>query len=319
MGGPCRREGRLGRCAALAAALALATTLCRRERSQGGPRLFGLARPFARGPRTPRLPSACRGGESGEETAWKEAYDLEVERNQLLRDQLQSLGVKTLLLDPEAPQPRSELEACEVDWAQNYEQLAECNRALEAELRGPGAAQPPSPPATATAVAVATGPAKLTVPVGEQGATETIELSRFFGDTGAFYALQAQLPLGLNLTKRDSGSLFGAFVVEDVLPGGAAEASGEVRPGDILQALTVVMEGSDLGMKAEDFVSSVVGGLGRYRQVLTDATFIDSPEDLVEAIKSNTMLSSEARITLVFERDTSALPVPAEPLEPIGA
>lgn len=44
------------------------------------------------------------------EEAWREAYDVELERNQLLRDQLK-------IEDMELP------EVCEVDWQASYEML----------------------------------------------------------------------------------------------------------------------------------------------------------------------------------------------------
>mmetsp|Transcript_63424 Transcript_63424/g.127147 ORF Transcript_63424/g.127147 Transcript_63424/m.127147 type:complete len:317 (+) Transcript_63424:58-1008(+) len=316
MGSPHCRRRHLGRCGLLLAALASAVALRRRwGRLFVGCDLFASARPPALRPqpRAHRTAASCSDGESTQDAAWKEAYELERERNELLRDQLQSQGLKTLLLNPEAPEPNVEPDACAVDWEQNYESLAACNRALEEELRGKPVPAPSASPSPA-----AVGPALLKVPIAEQGVLETIELSRFFGGAGAFYVVQARLPLGLELQKRDGGGLMGAFVVENVLPGGAADASGEVTVGDVLQAVTVVMDNQDLGMKTEDFVSSVVGGLGRYRQVLSDASFIDTADDLVEAIKSNTMLSSEVQITLVFERDTAALSAPKEPLEPVS-
>lgn len=278
-----------------------------------------MAQLFRHKVRTPRVALACKDSEDG---VWKEAYDLEIERNALLRDQLQSQGLKSLLLDDESPELSGEPDACAVDWEQSYEKLAACNSALEAQLRGGGGAaraESVGEKTEGTEVSAAPGPAKLEVRIAGQDVSETIELSRFFGGAGAFYAVQARLPLGLNITKRDSGKLLGAFVVENVMPGGAAEAGGEILAGDVLQALTVIMDSSDMGMKTEDFVSSVVGGMGRWRQALTDATFIDSVDDLVEAIKSNTVISSDTQLTLVFERDAAALPPPREPLRPVEA
>ncbi|CAK0807264.1 unnamed protein product [Prorocentrum cordatum] len=63
-----------------------------------------------------------------------------------------------------------------------------------------------------------------------------------------FYSLQLRLPLGLRLTKcQDPGPRCGAFVVEEVLPGGTGEASGAVLQGDILQSLSVVADNMDIG------------------------------------------------------------------------
>eukprot|EP00434_Breviolum_minutum_P037950 symbB.v1.2.033651.t3/scaffold4211.1/size43043/1 len=104
-------------------------------------------------------------------------------------------------------------------------------------------------------------------------------------------------------------------MVEDVAANGAA-AQGGVLAGDILHALTVVMDRSNLGIKTEDFVSSVVGGLGRWRQTIMDASYINTVDELVSQFKSNTMLGSETELLLIFERDISTSPKPAETLEP---
>jgi len=304
---PLRCLHRRLRPAALLVAGLVAAVLCERHELWGG--CFSLARQataVGRGLRTPCRAAATDAAK--EEETWREAYELELERNELLRDQLQSLGVKSLLLQ-EQPSALAVPEECAIDWADSYGRLAECNRALEAELRGgagqqaKGAGLQGGQGAEATAL-----PAVFQVRLPEAGTQEELELSPFFGRGSAFYSVEARLPLGLSLTKQGSGQLCGAFLVDDVLEGGSAKASGKILAGDILQALTVVMDGSDLGMKVEDFVSTVVGGLGRWRQTLTDASFIDSADDLVEAIQTNTVFGSDVKLVLIFERDTAALP-----------
>jgi len=142
----------------------------------------------------------------------------------------------------------------------------------------------------------------------------SIELLPFFG--GTFYSVCVELPLGLKLTKVDEGSLMGAFLVDEVMKGGSAAAAGEVVAGDVLHALTVVADRADLGMRTEDFVSSLVGGFGRFRQSLMDASFIDTTDDLVEMMQTNLVLGSDTKLALIFERDVNTLAPPANPLQP---
>mmetsp|Transcript_73093 Transcript_73093/g.144962 ORF Transcript_73093/g.144962 Transcript_73093/m.144962 type:complete len:359 (+) Transcript_73093:57-1133(+) len=257
---------------------------------------------------------ACRATaeqEGADQREWKDAYKLEVERNHVLREQLSEqlmiLGKTSTSEDAIARQP----EACDVDWSINYERLAACNNALADEIAGLQRGTVEDKP-----VVVEKRVANFNVKMPNDDSSMNIELLGFFGGTGAFYSLCVDLPLGLKLTKVDHGSLMGAFLVEEVMEGGSVAAVGEVVAGDVLHAVTMVGDQADLGMRTEDFVSSLVGGLGRFRQSLMDASFIDSTEDLMEIMKSNMILGSDTKLALVFERDVSTLAPPATPLQP---
>merc|ERR1712203_455437 len=121
---------------------------------------------------------------------------------------------------------------------------------------------------------------------------------------GEFYSLCVGMPLGLRLTK-----------VEEGIEGGSAAAGGQVAAGDLLHAVTMVADRSDIGMRTEDFVSSVVGGFGRFRQSLVDTTFINTPDDLVDVMRSNSLLGGDTKLTLIFERNVDTSAPPANPLQ----
>ncbi|CAE6957200.1 unnamed protein product [Symbiodinium microadriaticum] len=245
------------------------------------------------------------------EDVWKAAYDAEMERNELLREQLRSLDIGESSDLPEA---------CEVDWKDSYEKLAACNQELEETLRSGGGLQAGGRSAQVQQQTAAMKPLVFEVPLPEQG-NERLELVRYFTDGRevAFYMIRARLPLGLQLTKCNSGPLKGAFLVEDVVEGGQAWQGGVVLAGDILHAVTVVMDRANLGIKTEDFVSNVVGGLGRWRQTILDTSFINTVEDLVAQMQSNKAMGTDTELTLVFERDLSESPRPPEVLDPVEA
>ncbi|CAE7280882.1 unnamed protein product [Symbiodinium sp. CCMP2592] len=247
------------------------------------------------------------------EDAWKAAYDAEMERNELLREQLRSLDIGE---SSAAEMP----EACEVDWQDSYEKLAACNQELEETLRSGGGLQAGGRSAQVQQQTAAMKPLVFEVPLPEQG-NERLELVRYFTDGRevAFYMIRACLPLGLQLTKCNSGPLKGAFLVEDVVEGGQAWQGGVVLPGDILHAVTVVMDRANLGIKTEDFVSNVVGGLGRWRQTILDTSFINTVEDLVAQMQSNKAMGTDTELVLVFERDLSESPRPPDVLDPLEA
>ncbi|CAE7735323.1 unnamed protein product [Symbiodinium sp. CCMP2456] len=245
------------------------------------------------------------------EDVWKAAYDAEMERNELLREQLRSLDIGESSDLPEA---------CEVDWQDSYEKLAACNQELEETLRSGGGLQAGGRSAQVQQQTAAMKPLVFEVPLPEQG-NERLELVRYFTDGRevAFYMVRACLPLGLQLTKCNSGPLKGAFLVEDVVEGGQAWEGGVVLAGDILHAVTVVMDRANLGIKTEDFVSNVVGGLGRWRQTILDTSFINTVEDLVAQMQSNKAMGTDTELVLVFERDLSESPRPPDVLDPVEA
>ncbi|CAK9087065.1 unnamed protein product [Durusdinium trenchii] len=217
-----------------------------------------------------RRPAQLRSWRKATEDPWREAYDAELRRNELL-----------------------------------LEKLSDCNRQIEEVLRLQ------SRNADESAQAHISG---WSWSMGGLGGVWILWMKPAMGmKNAAFFTFQGRLPLGLQLRKQNEGRLKGAFLVEDIFPGPAAE---HVWRGDILHALTVVMDRANLGIKTEDFVSSVVGGLGRWRQTIVDASFINTVEDMVDQLNSNTMLGSDTEILLIFERDISSSPEPDEILEP---
>ncbi|CAK8997243.1 Hypothetical protein SCF082_LOCUS5144 [Durusdinium trenchii] len=215
-----------------------------------------------------RRPAQLRSWRKATEDPWREAYDAELRRNELLLEQLGE--------EVELP------EVCEVDWKESYEKLSDCNRQIEEVLRLQ------SRNADESAQAHISG---WSWSMGGLGGVWILWMKPAMGmKNAAFFTFQGRLPLGLQLRKQNEGRLKGAFLVEDIFPGPAAE---HVWRGDILHALTVVMDRANLGIKTEDFVSSVVGGLGRWRQTIVDASFINTVEDMVDQLNSNTMLGSD--------------------------
>jgi len=157
------------------------------------------------------------------------------------------------------------------------------------------------------------------VKLGEQEGLASVQLARYFGPSSAFFLVRAPLPLGLNVTKRSGGELSGAFVVEDVLPGGSVFEARKVLPGDVLQALTVVSGSAGLGSRNsenQEFLATMMGSLQKPTQTLVDASFLNTMEDFVDAVRTNTEMGDEAELTMIFERDVDMLPEPAEPLQP---
>eukprot|EP00442_Polarella_glacialis_P047607 CAMPEP_0115107370 /NCGR_PEP_ID=MMETSP0227-20121206/37272_1 /TAXON_ID=89957 /ORGANISM="Polarella glacialis, Strain CCMP 1383" /LENGTH=354 /DNA_ID=CAMNT_0002505269 /DNA_START=37 /DNA_END=1101 /DNA_ORIENTATION=+ len=253
---------------------------------------------------------------NSEEDTWKEAWQLEMQRNRLLREQIESRGLTHLLLESDnIAEADGAADACEVDWASSYDKLAACNGVLQAKLSSGGTSA--NFEDMRDVAAKTPGVFQVVLPKKQGGTQLSIELLNFFGKGAAFYSVRAALPLGLNLTKRTRGALQGAFVVEDVLAGGSAEAGGQILQGDVLHAVSAVNDGTTQGMQMEDFVSTVVGNINRYKQNMVDTSFINTLEDLVQAFKSNLLLGSDVQLTLIFERDTLSAPVPLKVLEPV--
>ena len=134
-----------------------------------------------------------------EDEVWKAAYDAEMDRNELLQEQLRSLDI-----DGASEMP----EACAVDWKDSYEKLAACNAELEEALRSGGGLQAGGRSTQQVQQAAAMKPLVFEIPLPQQG-TERLELVRYFTDGRevAFYMIRACLPLGLQLTKCNSGPL----------------------------------------------------------------------------------------------------------------
>lgn len=233
-----------------------------------------------------------------EENPWQDAYFAEKERNCLLLEELKTRG---LAADEDAPEAGS-------DWQKSYEGMVSCNSALEKTLRN-----------SRTDSMRAPANFKVVLRQGDWTAEKRVQLDRFFASS-AFFLLRARLPLGLQLVKRTSGRLQGAFEVEDVLPGGTAADSGLVLPGDVLQAVSVAVEGEDRSGWT-DAMSSFMGGLegGSLQQTIIDTSFINTLDDLVEKIQQNKQLGPDIDITMIFERDTAESPAPAEELLPVDS
>eukprot|EP00930_Biecheleria_cincta_P059751 TRINITY_DN45472_c0_g1_i1.p1 TRINITY_DN45472_c0_g1~~TRINITY_DN45472_c0_g1_i1.p1 ORF type:complete len:294 (+),score=58.05 TRINITY_DN45472_c0_g1_i1:76-957(+) len=242
--------------------------------------------------------SRPRAPRRAEENPWQDAYLTERERNRLLLDELKTRG---LTADDDVPEASS-------DWQQSYAQMASCNSALEKALRD-----------SKTDNMRAPSNFKVVLRQGDWSVEKHLQLVRFFSSS-AFFLLRARLPLGLQLVKRTSGHLQGAFEVEDVLPGGTAVDSGLVLPGDVLQAVSAVKEGEDRSGWT-DAMSSFMGGLegGSLQQTLIDTAFINTLDDLIEKIQQNKQLGPEIDIVMIFERNTAASPAPAGELLPMDS
>ncbi|CAE8665248.1 unnamed protein product [Polarella glacialis] len=261
--------------------------------------------------RTPRR------SESREGDAWKGAYDLELERNRLLREQLGSSGSEAALPDSVSSDTNAMPDACEISYEDKYESLVSCNKALVDHLNRAAESSKAFEDMRDVAAKL---PSLFKVPLSQTKEERSVQLVRFFGKNAAFFLVHASLPLGLKLTKRESGPLQGAFVVEEVLHGGSAERSGLILPGDVLQALTVVAEGPDRSGWT-DVMSNFVGGLegGSLTQTLLDATLLGTLDDLVAAIQGNKELGPAVELTLILERDAGMQPAPAQCLTALEA
>lgn len=253
---------------------------------------------------------------TAEDATWKDAYQLEVDRNGLLREQLQDAGLTSLLIDSVEVDLAKEPEACESNWEQNYEALAACNQALEKQLRSQRVGTKTFQDRRDVEAERA---AMYKIKLSNQDSAIPVELPKCFGLSSAFYLVRAQLPLGLKLSKSEQGYLMGTFVVEGVIPGGSAEASGNILKGDVLHALTFVEGAAGLGSRSseyQEFLGTMIGMAQKPKQKLVLSVFLNTIDDLVDAIKSNSELGEDAELTLIFERDTELLPPPDVLLEP---
>ncbi|CAK0864988.1 unnamed protein product [Prorocentrum cordatum] len=237
----------------------------------------------------------------------RQAYQLELERQGLLREQLEAKGS---VVDAPACLP----DEGGVDWFQMYTSIAAANAALEEQLVALSDGEKDYEDMRDVA---ANTPVIFKIQLPQQELEDSIELVRYFGKCAAFYLVQASMPLGLQLTKKYSGDLAGAFVVEKVIPGGSAAASGNILPGDVLQALTIATEGYDRSGWT-DVMSSFVGGTqgGSWRQTLADASLIGSLDELVDAMKGNSACGPDVGLTLILQRNTATGPAPAVVLQP---
>eukprot|EP00929_Paragymnodinium_shiwhaense_P024084 TRINITY_DN14928_c0_g1_i1.p1 TRINITY_DN14928_c0_g1~~TRINITY_DN14928_c0_g1_i1.p1 ORF type:complete len:397 (+),score=78.25 TRINITY_DN14928_c0_g1_i1:128-1192(+) len=291
--------------------------------AQGHHRFLGSA-----GDERRRPALAATETEMEEQAVWKEAYALEADRNQLLREKLRAV-------EPEAAILGTDPEECTVDWAANYEAITACNKALEERLERAettsgdkkeegsqktqsiwGSKLPVEAKAKEVAVmgeanqaADAIGrPLRFRVDLPNQAdgeeQTQMLEVFRFYGLESNFFSVNAPLPLGLNITKRSSGRLRGAFVVEDVFPGGSAEADGRIQSGDILQSITWCpnTDRTAITDEAGEFLNRMVNNFEKPRQAFMDATYINTVEELVDLLGTNVAIGDSAEVGLVFER-----------------
>jgi len=280
-----RHRARPAGCAEVAALLLFLALRCRPRTASPGASDAGFAVLASNRRGSPAARLCAEGAGAGEDASatWRSAYELELERNGLLRDQLRSV-------DPAAPEARGQPEECALDWEENYARLRACNEALEGQLRtaqgGLGAASPQ------TELSEEELDARLPVvlDVKLEHRMTKIEVFRRHGAGSTFVTVEATLPLGLNITLRERGDLRGSFVVEDVLPGGFGEASGSIQTGDVLQALTTRV--TSMGVTTFD------SGVTQSTQHLVDASFLSSLTELVEAIGTNV----NGDIILVLER-----------------
>lgn len=228
------------------------------------------------------------GGDESSQGLWKEAYDVELERNALLRERLKG--------DAAAQEP----EACTIDWESNYQQLRECNEALERQLRAGAVGQKGVKSATEMELDSRL-PVMMKVPL-QDGREASLELFRLLGPESSFLAFRGPLPLGLRIFRQEKGGelrLRGAFIVEEVVEGGSAAAQGSVKVGDVVHALSVM----DTSMGTSSFDS----GVSTYTPRMVLTCFLSSIGDLIQAISSNDGKSEGNLVTLVLERSKAAV------------
>jgi len=306
-----RKRNRFSSCSPLCPlAIALVVILHRSQDSCFAS--FFLARGSTASPRV----SLHAAPEISETEAWQQAYELQVDRNDIVREQLRGLGLKEVEIDGEEMDLDQPPQAASGDLQTCYRALTARNDILESQLRNRrgGAANFQD-----QRDVLAKSNALFRIKLLDQQDPSQVDLSRFFGLTSVFYLVRAPLPLGLNMTKRQKGDLQGAFVVENVLPGGSASKSGEILPGDILQALTVVSSASGLGSAGsenQEFLATMLGSVSAPTQELMDATYVDTLDGLVAAIGTNRDLGEGVDLTLILERDLNVNPAPGEPLQP---
>lgn len=205
----------------------------------------------------PRIALAASGEEEEDEVSvWKEAYALEMERSELLDEQLRAeldrIGEMSVKLKEEfegcivdlEPAPERPAEGTGVVWAEAYTALRRCNEQAELQLT--------EMRARAQEYGVSRQDALKEVvsmdfgPIRYKGLKfKDISISRFGMAAGSsFYFVELPMPLGLKLEEKMVEPSPGARVVRavdvaEVVEGGSASGDGRIRAGDLLRAITV--------------------------------------------------------------------------------
>lgn len=221
---------------------------------------------------------------------WKQAYQMELDRNQLLREKLIQANQ-----DEEPP------EACEVDWELNYQSIRACNAAIEMRLRGMAPRREEdergaSSSKDETDVGV---PVLVTIPLDERKAK--VEVFRLNGAGSLFLLVKKRLPLQFSLVRPETGELQGAWVVEAVFADGdvASDTGTSIMPGDVLHGFTAMAA----TMGTTTFDSGVSGKVQKF--VLT--SLLSGMRELEDAIYSNEARRQGPDVVLLLERSKSAL------------
>lgn len=182
---------------------------------------------------------------------WKDAYQLELERADLLDEQLKagldrlgelSAGLREefegCLLDLEkVPEKPASSEAAK--WSEAYMGIRHCNEQLElkiTEIREKISQKEDEKSGDyyGWTTTMDLGPIKY------KGIKFTdIQLDRYNRQQGSsFYFLELQLPLGLSLAEVEVDGVGTVIQVLEVVDGGSAKEDGSIRAGDYLRAIT---------------------------------------------------------------------------------
>ncbi|CAK0834906.1 unnamed protein product, partial [Prorocentrum cordatum] len=197
----------------------------------------------------------ARGGDDEEVDVWKQAYQLEADRMDLISEQLKTeyerLGevsqslqqeYEGCILDLDSAPVAPEAEAAGDQWANAYTDLRRCNEQSElkvtemrARLQG-----------TIIEAAESTTPDVRGDwgPIRYKGITfKDIVFPRFFAEAGSkVYFIELEMPLGLKLEERtlarEGSRAVRAVEVAEVMPGASAAEDGRIRAGDIVRCIT---------------------------------------------------------------------------------
>lgn len=292
----------------------------------------GLRRPVLPQRRQPRAAQAAatqaqivEPSTPNEETeVWREAYDLEAERSELIAAQLEAELARVGDL---STQLREEFEGCLVDldpaplkpeseaaneWAQAYAAIRRCNEQSELQLtelrskiqeRGAAADDAKKPEVTLDFG-----------PIRHMGITfKGITFKRFGSASGSkIFFVELLMPLGLRLEETAvelrTGGVARAVEVGEVVEGGSAFKDSRVRKGDYLRAITVpqrrLSRDNQQGQEEEvgNFVESIGVGAGNLEKALLVIPLESSfPfERVMEDIQKNRQIDN--LVGMVFER-----------------
>lgn len=186
---------------------------------------------------------------------WQEAYELELDRSELLNSQLDSelskLGeisqdlkgeYEGCLLDLDTATKRPETSESD-KWAEAYTNLRRCNEQLELkleEVKSTVSNRAPAGFSTKPSLTMTVGPIRY------KGIKfKELAMNRYFREKGSsFYFVELEFPLGIKMEESimDIEGPTRVVQVTEIADGSSAAKDGRVKVGDFLRAVTVVKE-----------------------------------------------------------------------------